>query len=106
MTAEQEKQVRPDKLVRGVFSYNPAMDDDLLSNPEFNRVVQSEAFRNLKKYLRRHLTGVSHISNLDAASAEKLKSKEERRERSVGMKIGKTCYHLFKKGRPDTDFQK
>jgi hypothetical protein len=40
----------------------------------------------------------------DAASAEKLKSKEERRERSVGMKIGKTCYYLFKKGRADTDF--
>ena len=46
-----------------------------------------------------------HNSNLDdAASAENLKNKEERRERSVGMKIGKTCYYLFKKGRPDTDF--
>ena len=46
-----------------------------------------------------------HNSNLDdATTAEKLKTKEERRERSVGMKIGKTCYYLFKKGRPDTDF--
>ena len=105
VTAEQVRQVRPDKLVHGIFSYNPAMDEDPLSNPKFNCDVQSEAFRNLKKHLRRHLTGVLHNSNLDAAaSAEKLKSKEERRERSVGMKIGKTCYYLFKKGRPDTDF--
>ena len=105
VTVEQAKQIRPDKSVRGMFSYNPVMDEDPLSNPEFNRDVQSEAFRNLKKHLRRHLTGVLHKSNLDdAASAEKLKSKEERRERLVGTRIGTTCYYLFKKGRPDTDF--
>ena len=81
------------------------MDEDPLFNPEYNRDVQSEAFRNLKKQLRRHLTGVLHKSNLnDAASAEKLKSKEERWERLVGMRIGTTCYYLFKKVRPDTDF--
>ena len=28
----------------------------------------------------------------------------ERRERFVGHHIGKICYYLFKKGRPDTDF--
>ncbi len=105
VTAEQVRQVWPDKLVHGIFSYNPAMDEDPLSNPEFNCDVQSEAFRNLKKHLRRHLTGILHNNNLDAAaSTEKLKSKEERRECSVGMKIGKTCYYLFKKARPDTDF--
>ena len=98
------RQIRPDKSVRGIFSFNPVMDEDPLSNPEFNRDVQSEAFRNLKKHLRRHLTGVLHKSNLDdAASTEKLKSKEERRERLVGMRIETTCYYLFKKGRPDTD---
>ena len=80
------------------------MDEDPLSNPGFNRDVQSEAFRNLKKHLRRHVTGVLHKSDLDDASAEKLKSKEERRERLVGMMIGTTCYYFFKKGRPDTDF--
>ena len=105
VTAEQAIQVRPGKLVHGIFAYDPAMDEDSHSNPEFNRDVQSEAFRNLKKHLRRHLTEVLHNSNLDdATTAEKLKTKEERRERSVGMKIGKTCYYLFKKGRPDTDF--
>lgn len=61
--------------------------------------------RNLKKHLRRHLIGVLHNSKLDdAASAEKLKTKEERRERSVEIKIGKICDNLFKKGRPDMDF--
>jgi hypothetical protein len=50
--AEQVRQVRPDKLVRGIFSYNPATDEDPLSNPEFNCDVQSEAFRKLKKHLR------------------------------------------------------
>ena len=50
--AEQVRQVRPDKLVRGIFSYNPATDEDPLSNPEFNCDVQSEAFRKLKKRLR------------------------------------------------------
>ena len=79
VTVEQARQIRPHKLVRGVFSYNPVMDEDPLSNPEFNLDVQSEAFRNLNEHLRRHLTGVLHKSNLDdAAFAEKLKSKEER----------------------------
>ena len=105
VTAEQAIQVRPGKLVHGIFAYDPAMDEDPLSNPEFNLDVQSDAFRNLKKHLRRHLAGVLQNSNLDdAATAEELKTKEERRECSVGMKIGKTCYYLFKKGRPDTDF--
>ena len=44
VTVEQAKQIRPDKSVRGMFSYNPVMDEDPLSNPEFNRDVQSEAF--------------------------------------------------------------
>ena len=92
VTVEQARQIRPDQWVRGIFSYNPVMDEDPLPNPEFNRDVQSETFRNLKKHLRRHLTGVLHKSNLDdAASAEKLKSKEERRERLVGMRVGTTC---------------
>ena len=60
LTAEQAIQVRPGKLVHGIFAYDPAMDEDPHSNPEFNRDVQSEAFRNLKKHLRRHLTGVLH----------------------------------------------
>ena len=98
VTVEQANKIRPDKLARGIFSYNAVMDEDPLSNQEFNRDVQSEAIRNLKKHLRRHLTGVLHKSNLDdAASAEKLKRKEERRERLVGMRIGTTCYYLFKK---------
>ena len=44
VTVEQARQIRPDKLVHGVFSYNPVMDEDPLSNSEFNRDVQSEAF--------------------------------------------------------------
>ena len=50
VTFEQARQIRPDKSVRGIFFYNPVMDEDPLSNPEFNRDVQSEAFRNLKKH--------------------------------------------------------
>jgi hypothetical protein len=61
------------------------------------------AVRSFSKF--KETPGVLHNRNLDdAVSAERLKSKEERWERSVGMKIGKTCYYLFKKGRPDTDF--
>jgi hypothetical protein len=56
VTAEQVRQVWPDKLLSGIFSYNPAMDEDPLSNPELNCDVQSKVFQNLKKHLR-HLTG-------------------------------------------------
>ena len=38
VTVEQARQIRLDKSVRGIFSYNP------LSNPEFSRHVQSVAF--------------------------------------------------------------
>eukprot|EP00112_Aurelia_sp_Birch-Aquarium-sp1_P013875 Seg2973.1 transcript_id=Seg2973.1/GoldUCD/mRNA.D3Y31 product="hypothetical protein" protein_id=Seg2973.1/GoldUCD/D3Y31 len=84
----------------GVFDYSGEKD-----RYQSDDVECTQKFRNLKRSLKRHLEAQSHLKNLEVASvSEAQQARIERRERLVGHHIGKICYYLFKKGRPDTDF--
>ena len=65
--------------------------------------VMSKKFRNLKTHLSSHLKSASHVKEVNRSKiADKEVEKYDKRERSVGKKIG---YYLFKIGEPDTDFE-
>ena len=82
-----------------VFQYEPSLEQD------FSNSVHSDKFRFLKRYLKRHLLRQCHIEALtDIDAKHDVLLKEDNRNKAVGMRIGRICYYLFKKGRPDTDF--
>ena len=65
----------------------------------------SRKFRNLKTSLVRHLACGQHCENIKEEEAKsRVWAKEEKRNRAVGITLGRMVYHLVKKGRPDTDF--
>ena len=66
----------------------------------------SSKFRNLKKNIKRHLQRQVHVDNV------KMRDEKEQKYAAyaaknivVGMAIGRTCYHLYSKGRPFADFE-
>lgn len=82
-----------------VFQYEPNLEQD------FSNSVQSDKFRFLKRNLKRHLLRQCHIEALTEIDAKHdVLLKEDNRNKAVGMRIGRICYYLFKKGRPDSDF--
>ena len=67
--------------------------------------MQSDKFRFLKRNLKRHLLRQCHIEALAEIDAKHdVLLKEDTRNKAVGMRIGRICYYMFKKGRPDSDF--
>ena len=81
-----------------VFHYE-ALEQD------FSNSVQSDKFRFLKRNLKRHLLRQCHIEALAEIDAKHdVLLKEDNRNKAVGLRIGRICYYMFKKGRPDSDF--
>jgi hypothetical protein len=61
-------------------------------------------FSNLKSNLKRHLASQKHkkkSSDLEAASL--IDEKEESRNKAIGLRIGRLCFHIYKQGRPFSD---
>ena len=85
----------------GVFKYEKK------SGVSFNKdEILPQQFRNLKKHLRRHLLRQTHQRKVAEKEANEAKSAAELlRQYQVGMNIGRTCYLLYKKGRPFEDFE-
>ena len=84
----------------GVFLYDANL------GVEFGESVMSSKFRNLKKNIKRHLQRQVHVDNV------KMRDEKEQKDAAyaaknivVGMAIGRTCYHLYSKGRPFADFE-
>ena len=66
---------------------------------------KGQKFRNLKRSLKRHIITQTHkdsLSDISVKTASDLKV--EKREKDIGMRLARMAYHLFKRGRPDTDF--
>ena len=81
------------------FSYSAELEQD------FGSEILSEKFRNLKKNLLHHLKTFKHQSKSkeDEALAAKW-AKHERRNKAVGVTLGRLVYFGIYKGRPDEDF--
>ena len=63
-------------------------------------------FRFLKKHLKEHLLSKVHQSNLDLREGNAIKEEQyQKREREVGLRIGRIAYKLYFKGRPYCDFE-
>lgn len=85
--------------VQKVSTYSNELEHD------FTNRVQSQQFRNLKIHLKNHLNSQTHKESLKKANAmEELKTKEDQRNKKIGMVLGRLIYHLQKLGRPNTDF--
>ena len=82
------------------FSYDNKLKQDFTDNS-----LQSEKFRNTKKNLRHHLDSNTHTAMLKEDEVKSvLWAKEEKRNKAVGLVLGRIVYYIVHKGRPDTDF--
>ena len=81
------------------FGYSSDLDQD------FEDKNFSEKFRNLKKNLLTHLESGTHRSiTKENEDKSVLWAKEEKRNRCVGVTLGRIVYHIIYKGLPDTNF--
>lgn len=82
------------------FSYGKELEQDFR-----NLIIMEDKFRSVKRSLRRHLQTSTHIIQGKAEEAKMiLWTKEERRNRAVGLVLGRLVYYIIYKGRPDIDF--
>ena len=82
------------------FGYDKSIKQDFSDN-----TPQSEKFRNIKKNLRHHLDKPSHQVKLEAEEVKTIMwAKEEKRNKAVGLVLGRIVYYIVNKGRPDSDF--
>lgn len=77
------------------------IDDDFGVTTDGN--IANASFRNLKKHILSHLKSLTHLRNINVETSQT--NPITPREVMVGMRIGRICYNLNKKGRPDTDFE-
>ena len=67
---------------------------------------QSRPFINLKKKIKTHLMTKTHISNWQAWQEREEENKQiESRNFQIGMRVGRICYYLYKKGGSERDFE-
>ena len=81
------------------FAYSADQEQDFY-NKNF-----SQEFRNTKKQLLQHNESNTHRAQVkeDEVKAT-LWNKEEKRNKVVGLNLGRIVYHLVSKGRPDSDY--
>lgn len=71
---------------------------------DFSNEKVSQKFSSLKRNLRVHLKTLAHSNKEKSLKAqEDLGEREDTRNRSVGMKIGRLIYYLLNKARADDD---
>ena len=69
------------------------------------REVTTEAFRNLKKSVKRHIESQTHKQKiLELKQTTNTKGQEQKSEKEAGMRCARLCQELYKKGRPFTDY--
>ena len=69
------------------------------------REVTTEAFRNLKKSVKRHIESQTHKQKiLELKQTTNTKGQEQKSEKEAGMRCARLCQVLYKKGRPFTDY--
>ena len=62
--------------------------------------ILPQAFRSLRGHLKCHVTSQNHYEHLETKNQEMAKhQKYFSRNQEVGLRIGRTAYHLFKEGR-------
>ena len=81
------------------FKYSCELQHDFVSSN------MDQKFRYLKQNLGRHLETAIHKTHLQQEQAKEIISyKEERRNKAVGLVLGRIVYYIIYKGRPDTDY--
>ena len=72
---------------------------------DFHDQNLSVKFKSLKTHLFRHLESATHQSKVkEDIAKDVLLVKKEKREKKVGLTLGRIVYHIIYKGRPDSDF--
>ena len=88
-----------------VFKFNETAGDGI-SHDEQGPHILRKKFRNLKRHLNAHLRSKKHIKALDKIIyGERELERHDSWERSVGIRIGRVFYYMFKLERPDTGFK-
>ena len=79
-----------------------------LSNDELYMTtnIMSREFRNLKIHIKRHFENEDHIKRAEDRNKEEVaQSKTETREFSIGMRIARICYSMYKDGAAKRSFE-
>lgn len=85
----------------GIFIYDTSLGVEFAHTD-----VMAHKFRNLKKNIKRHLERKVHKDNVITEEQKQQKDAAYARKNIViGMAVGRTCYHLYSKGRPFADFE-
>ena len=89
----------------GVFWYK---EDDEENETYANMAAApplSQTFRNLKKHLMDHFTSEKHIEKCLKNVEKQEEEKSTKSEIDIGLRIVRTCFHLYTKARPFSDFE-
>ena len=86
-------------MCSNTFSYSSDLEQDFLGSN------LDQKFSSLKRNLARHLESLVHKRHAQQEQAKAIIwTKEENRNKAVGLVLGRIVYYIIYKGRPDTDF--
>ena len=84
------------KSKKGVFTYVEDME---------GKSILTQSFRNLKKNVRAYLLSENHKKEVQLNKEKEKEDPTSDSERAIGMRIGRVCYYLFKRGKPYAEFE-